>query len=50
MPGEVRLELWPGDIAWFHVNSLHRGFYGKEDGTRRTIAVNGSKRLRLSWS
>ena len=27
MPGAFRLELEPGDLAFFHVNSLHRGLY-----------------------
>lgn len=38
MPGGVRINMQPGDLAFFHVNSLHRGFY--DDQTpRRTIAV-----------
>ncbi len=38
MPNAVRLELAPGDLAFFHVNSLHRGQYLK-GVRRRTIAV-----------
>ena len=38
MPGALRLGLEPGDLAFFHVNALHRGLYPKEI-PRRTIAV-----------
>ncbi|MCX5658668.1 MAG: phytanoyl-CoA dioxygenase family protein [Planctomycetota bacterium] len=38
MPGGIRLQLQPRDIAMFHVNTIHRGYY--EVGVpRRTIAV-----------
>lgn len=38
MPNACRLPLDPGDVAFFHVNALHRGTY--EAGVlRRTIAV-----------
>lgn len=38
MPNGERLALQPGDLAFFHVNTLHRGYY--EHGVpRRTIAV-----------
>lgn len=38
MPGGIRLPMTPGDIGFFHVNSIHRGYY--EVGVpRRTIAV-----------
>lgn len=38
MPNARRLPLEPGDVAFFHVNTLHRGSY--EAGVlRRTIAV-----------
>ena len=38
MPGAFRIGLEPGDLAFFHVNALHRGHY--EVGVpRRTIAV-----------
>ena len=38
MPNAIQLPLEPGDIAFFHVNALHRGTY--EAGVlRRTIAV-----------
>lgn len=37
-PGGIRLPMEPGDIGFFHVNSIHRGYY--EVGVlRRTIAV-----------
>lgn len=38
MPGREIIQLQPGDLAFFHVNSLHRGMYllGVK---RRTIAV-----------
>lgn len=38
MPGRLAIQLQPGDLAFFHVNALHRGMYfqGVE---RRTIAV-----------
>jgi len=38
MPGALKLKLEPGDLAFFHVNALHRGQYQK-DILRRTIAV-----------
>lgn len=38
MPNALRLPLDPGDVAFFHVNSLHRGTY-KAGILRRTIAV-----------
>ena len=38
MPKSVRLRLEPGDLAFFHVNALHRGSYEK-GVLRRTIAV-----------
>lgn len=41
MPGGIRLHLQPGDLAMFHVNTIHRGYY--EVGVpRRTIAVTFS--------
>lgn len=39
MPGALRLQLHPGDLAFFHVNSLHRGHY-PVGVPRRTIAVS----------
>lgn len=43
MPGGIRLPLNPGDIAFFHVNAIHRGYY--EVGTpRRTIAITFGSR------
>lgn len=38
MPGAVSLKLVPGDLAFFHVNTLHRGLY-VHGVPRRTIAV-----------
>jgi hypothetical protein len=38
MPGRLVIRLQPGDLAFFHVNSLHRGMYLK-GVKRRTIAV-----------
>ena len=38
MPGCIRVDLEPGDIAFLHVNSIHRGDYPLGD-LRRTIAV-----------
>lgn len=38
MPGALQLKLEPGDLAFFHVNALHRGNYFQEV-PRRTIAV-----------
>jgi ectoine hydroxylase-related dioxygenase (phytanoyl-CoA dioxygenase family) len=38
MPGAVNLKLEPGDLGFFHVNSIHRGLYQSEI-PRRTIAV-----------
>jgi len=41
MPGGIRLPMEPGDLGFFHVNSIHRGYY--EVGVpRRTIAVTFS--------
>ncbi len=39
MPGALRIELEPGDLAFFHVNSIHRGLY-PHGVPRRTIAVS----------
>ena len=39
MPGRVPIELRAGDLAFFHVNSIHRGLY-YTDRQRRTIAVS----------
>ena len=45
MPGGIRLPMEPGDIGFFHVNSIHRGYY--EVGVpRRTIAVSFGSRSR----
>jgi hypothetical protein len=38
MPGARSVELEPGDLAFFHVNSIHRGRYFS-DVPRRTIAI-----------
>ena len=38
MPGAIRLQLEPGDLALFHVNALHRGHY-PVGVPRRTIAI-----------
>ena len=38
MPNALRLHLEPGDLAFFHVNALHRGRY-MQGVPRRTIAV-----------
>jgi hypothetical protein len=38
MPGRKIIQLQPGDLAFFHVNSLHRGMY-IQGVPRRTIAV-----------
>lgn len=38
MPGRLVIQLQPGDLAFFHVNALHRGMYHK-GVRRRTIAV-----------
>eukprot|EP01048_Picozoa_sp_COSAG05_P023281 COSAG05_NODE_4973_length_1305_cov_7.012108_1_plen_326_part_10 len=38
MPGSTRLQLSAGDVAFFHVNCLHRGAYWPAV-PRRTIAV-----------
>jgi len=38
MPGRLAIELNPGDLAFFHVNALHRGMY-IHGVKRRTIAV-----------
>jgi hypothetical protein len=45
MPGSTRLQLAAGDVAFFHVNSLHRGAYWR-DVPRRTIAVTWGKGVR----
>jgi hypothetical protein len=42
MPNARRLQLEPGDIAFFHVNALHRGLY-IQGVPRRTIAVTFSR-------
>jgi len=42
MPGALRLNLEPGDLAFFHVNALHRGLY-YQGVPRRTIAVTFSR-------
>jgi hypothetical protein len=41
MPGRLPLQLNPGDLAFFHVNSIHRGMY-LHGVLRRTIAVTYS--------
>ncbi len=38
MPNRLVIELQPGDLAFFHVNSIHRGMYF-QGVKRRTIAV-----------
>jgi len=38
MPGALRIALEPGDLAFFHVNAIHRGLYPL-GVPRRTIAV-----------
>jgi hypothetical protein len=38
MPAAMSIKLEPGDLAFFHVNSIHRGLY-KLGVPRRTIAV-----------
>jgi hypothetical protein len=38
MPNRLAIQLQPGDLAFFHVNSLHRGIY-LQGVPRRTIAV-----------
>jgi hypothetical protein len=38
MPGRLAIQLTPGDLAFFHVNALHRGIY-THGVRRRTIAV-----------
>lgn len=45
MPNALALQLQPGDLAFFHVNSIHRGryFHGI---SRRTIAITYSRRSR----
>ena len=43
MPGALRLGLNPGDLAFFHVNTLHRGHY-PVGVPRRTIAVSYGRR------
>lgn len=45
MPSGIRLPMCPGDIGFFHVNSLHRGYY--EVGVpRRTIAITFGSRTK----
>ena len=39
MPGELAIEMQPGDAALFHVKAMHRGTY-ELGWTRRTIAVS----------
>jgi hypothetical protein len=39
MPGRLPIELVPGDLAFFHVNAIHRGMY-YVGVPRRTIAVS----------
>lgn len=41
MPHRLPLELQPGDLAFFHVNSIHRGMY-LQGVPRRTIAITYS--------
>lgn len=43
MPGAIRLSLEPGDLAFFHVNTLHRGSYDLGI-PRRTIAISYGRR------
>ena len=38
MPGRQSIRLQAGDLAFFHVNSIHRGLYSRRR-RRRTIAV-----------
>ena len=38
MPGREPIRLQAGDLAFFHVNSIHRGLYSRRK-RRRTIAV-----------
>lgn len=38
MPNALKIKLVPGDLAFFHVNSIHRGLY-YQGVPRRTIAV-----------
>ena len=38
MPGRHPIKLQAGDLAFFHVNSIHRGLYSRRK-RRRTIAV-----------
>lgn len=42
MPGALRIELEPGDLAFFHVNSIHRGLY-PQGVLRRTITASYSR-------
>lgn len=42
MPGAVAVTLEPGDLAFFHVNTIHRGIY-QHRVLRRTIAVSYSR-------
>jgi hypothetical protein len=39
MPGRLPIDLTPGDLAFFHVNAIHRGMY-YVGVPRRTIAVS----------
>ena len=41
MPNALTVKLSPGDLAFFHVNALHRGLYPVGQ-TRRTISVTYS--------
>lgn len=38
MPGALSLPMAPGDLGFFHINSIHRGLY-HTDVPRRTISV-----------
>jgi len=38
MPNKVAIQLQPGDLAFFHTNTVHRGIY-HQGVKRRTIAV-----------
>ena len=46
MPGAKRLHLEPGDLAFFHVNTIHRGLY-YQGVPRRTIAVTFSRKSQV---
>ena len=47
MPRALRLSLEPGDLAFFHTNTLHRGLY-PAGVLRRTIAVTYT-RVSAPW-